>query len=596
MVGPSELSLIAVLRSLLLIALFGIAADACGSNLPDKIARLEALGVEGAWTEVSAGLEDLEPLLDPVLPTLRARVDLLRARMLAVTNQPAASIELILEVLKQRDELDPPMELRALTLATNVLVFNERFEEGFDYFREAVQLAPLVKDPESRAVAWIVAADFHGRIGESATSIEYANRVLEELQAPDAMRQRCGALFLRARTQQSTGAIDAAHADYEAAAELCSEIPDRIYAGLARLGLARNIKARGGDEASMLEQLRRAVDDHRRAGYIEGLLESHVELARHALKSGRTEQAADYLQPTVDWIERAGSHSVRAAALFLKSELEQLRGNRETAYQFMQRALQEHQRHLTSLRQMHLTLLLSDLDNRSREAELELLRARNNSIRLARSNDRQDEIAAYWAGSGAMLAAVLLCVVVFQTARDRKRFRELARLDGLTGLVNHTRFFELAQQGFQRARQNRGRFVLIIADIDLFKRVNDEHGHLVGDAVLRRVGARFLEAFGKDAVIGRLGGEEIGVALTDCDMDTALARIEHLRAILNRRRADDAEPEVTMSFGVAELRREKTLDTLYAHADQALYDAKDAGRNRVVTVSPVDFGNAAFVT
>jgi diguanylate cyclase (GGDEF)-like protein len=239
---------------------------------------------------------------------------------------------------------------------------------------------------------------------------------------------------------------------------------------------------------------------------------------------------------------------------------------------------------------------MSDLDNRSREAELELLRARNNAIRLARSNDRQDEIAAYWAGSGALLAALLLCVVVFQTARDRKRFRELARLDGLTGLVNHTRFFELAQQGFQRARQSRGRFVLIIADIDLFKRINDEHGHLVGDAVLRRVGARFLEAFGKEAVIGRLGGEEIGVALTDCDMDTALARIEHLRAILNRRRADDAEPEITMSFGVAELRREKTLDTLYAHADQALYDAKDAGRNRVVTVSPVDFGNAAFVT
>ncbi len=245
---------------------------------------------------------------------------------------------------------------------------------------------------------------------------------------------------------------------------------------------------------------------------------------------------------------------------------------------------------------MRLTLLLSDLDDRARASELELLRARNDAILLARSNDRKDNIAAWWAGSAALAAALLLFVLVFRTGRDRQRFRELARLDGLTGLVNHTRFFELATQGFQRARQNHGQFVLIIADIDLFKRVNDEHGHLVGDAVLRRVGARFIEAFGKEAVVGRLGGEEIGVALTDCDLDTALARIEHLRAILNRRRADDAEPEITMSFGVAELRREKSLDSLYAQADQALYDAKDAGRNRVVTVSTIDLSRPVFVT
>lgn len=588
-----------IARPLLLILSLTLAGGPALADLTqqiDRLEQLEQLGVEGDWTAVRETLDQLEPALDQASPEQRARIDLVAARMLAVTNQPSAAIERILGTLQERDRLSPALELRALTLATNVLVFNERFEEGFGYFREALQLAPRVEDPVARSVAWIVATDFHGRIGESATAIEYANRILTELKGLEALRPHCAALFLRARAHQYAADFDAAHEDFSAATELCSRVPDPIYTGQARVGLAWSIMHEGGDEAKMMQQLRLAIAEHREVNFIEGLLESHVLLARYALDQGQIEQAAEYIAPTADWIERVGSHSIRAEALFLTAELARLRGAPEQAYDALQRGLEEKKQHANSLRQMRLTLLLSDLDSRAREAELELLRARNSAIHLARSNDRQDDLATWWAASGALAAALLLCMVIFQTARDRKRFRELARLDGLTGLVNHTRFFELAQQGFQRARQNRGHFVLIIADIDLFKRINDAHGHLVGDAVLRRVGARFLEAFGKDAVVGRLGGEEIGVALTDCNLDTALARVEHLRAILNRRRSDDSEPEITMSFGVAELRREKSLETLYAHADQALYDAKDAGRNRVVAVSAVEIGRPAFVT
>ena len=582
--------------SLLLLILLGLASDPVAATLWQRIQQLEALGVEGAWNEVVKGLDAIEPELDGASLEQRARISLIEARMLAVTNQPAASIKRILDVLQEREQLGSALELRALTLATNVLVFNERFEEGFDYFREALQLAPMVSDPESRAVAWIVAADFHGKIGEPATAIEYANRVLIELEGLNALRPRCAALFLRAQAHRVAGSIENARDDFEAAAERCSQIPDRIYAGSSRIGLAQSLSILDGAPERIEQQLHRAIEDHRQADFVDGLLEAHVELARGALNRGEVERAASYLAPTTDWIDRVGSHSLRADALFLTSDVASLRGSSENAYALLRQALQERDRHAANLRQMRLRLLLSGLDERARAAELDLLRARNDAIRLARGNDRQDEVATWWAGSGALAAALLLFIMVFQTGRDRQRYRELARLDGLTGLVNHTRFFELAAQGFQRARQNRGRFVLIIADIDLFKRINDEYGHLVGDAVLRRVGARFIEAFGKEAVVGRLGGEEIGVALTDCDLDTALARIEHLRAILNRRRSDDAEPEITISFGVAELRREKSLDSLYAHADHALYDAKDAGRNRVVTVSPIDLSGPVFVT
>ena len=564
--------------------------------IEERLQQIEAFGVEGRWTEVEQGIARIESELDAASVDQRTRLEIVRARMQAVTNQPEASIETVLGILQQRELLDPVLEMRVLTLATNVLVFHERYEEGFGYFREALELAPLIPDPDARAVAWIVAADFHGRVGESATAIQYADRVLEETDE-SASRQRCAALYQRALARRNFDELSGARSDFSDAVAICSQARDPIYIGLARLGLAQTRLAAGAERDAVRQGLLAAIEDHRGIGFIEGLLQTSVELARLAIEDRRLGEAAEHLAPTEAWIDLPGSHSTRAETLYLKAELARLNGQTEDAYRFMQRGVDEEMKHAQSMRQMRVTLLLSDLDERARQQELDLLRARNDAIRLAGRNERQDEIATLWAVAGILATAVLLGIVLVQTARDRRRFRELARLDGWTGLVNHTRFFELALQGFVRARQNRGHFVLIIADIDLFKRINDEHGHLVGDAVLRRVGARFLEAFGKDAVIGRLGGEEIGVALGGVDLDAALARIEHLRAILNRRRADDTEPEITMSFGVAELGRERSLDTLYAHADQALYDAKDAGRNRVVTISRIQLDSgAAFVT
>ena len=569
--------------------------QAHSQDFPLRLERLEQLTYSGSSQQIKDEIERLEAMLDQADPRQRTRFTLLKARAAALAKNSEQAIDLLDGMLADRSGLDPDLELRALNLATNLLVIEDRFEAGFDYFREALELAPGVRASAMRADTYSVAAEFHARIGEYATAIEYANLAMEQVTREEAPRAHCVAMERRARARLGLQQPDQAIADYRTAVDLCQSIPDLVFAGISRIGLAVGLRERGIDEAAE-SNLERAVEMLARSGFVEGELEARYRLAELMLDQDRLDDAVQVMAPPLPWIETPGSHAIRAGAMRVHARIAALEENQRLEYEYTRRAIEFSQQQAARIRHMRFTLLMSAQDDRARERELELLRSQNALAELDRESRRQEELALTMGGFGAVVAGVLLLALLVKAARDRQQFQRLSQRDGLTGLYNHTRFFELAQQAFQRARQNAMPFSLIVADIDLFKQVNDEYGHLVGDSVLERIGSRLRAAFESDAIIGRLGGEEFGIALVDCDIDTAVARIEHFRATLNRRRSGEDEPAVTMSFGVAELSRERSLDVLYAHADQALYDAKDAGRNRVITVARINLTGGEFVT
>jgi diguanylate cyclase (GGDEF)-like protein len=570
-------------------------AAAASDDLDARLDELRQLAYARAWDDVQQRILDLQPEMADATARQRARFAILRARMAAIDNDTERAAALLRPLLENRAALDPDIELRALSLSANMLVLTGQFERGFDDFRQALALAPVIDAPDVRAIVYNVAADFHARIGEHATAIEYADRAMAQLDREQGLRTHCIALERRGRARLGLDQVEAAADDYRRAVERCQRVPDQLFTGISLVGLARAQRRLGRPEqaeATLAASLERLAA----SGFTAGRLEAHTAMGRLLLDQGRDAEAEDVMTPTWDWIEQPGNMALRRDALSVHARLAERRGDSARAYALARRAMNLRRQQTQRMRQMRLMLVMSDLDDETRQREMELLRSRNQADTLNRRSREQEELALTYAGSGAVLAGALLFVLLLKTARDRRTFRQLSQRDGLTGLLNHTRFFERAQQAFARARQSAVPFTLIVADVDLFKRVNDEYGHLVGDAVLARIGARLRSAFGDDAILGRLGGEEFGIALPECDIETAVARIEHLRAILNRRREDDREPSVTMSFGVAELAREPTLDVLYAHADQALYDAKDSGRNRVITVARLDLGAGGFVT
>ena len=168
--------------------------------------------------------------------------------------------------------------------------------------------------------------------------------------------------------------------------------------------------------------------------------------------------------------------------------------------------------------------------------------------------------------------------------------RELARLsisDGLTGLYNHRHIQEVVHEEFERAKRTREPLSVVMFDLDHFKRVNDTYGHQVGDRVLQEM-ARILRSTAREIdKLGRYGGEEFIAVLPDTGIDDAVTFAERVRERVERHPFDVGRGQpihLTVSAGVATYPHPAVYNpkTLIHRADQALYAAKNAGRNRVM--------------
>jgi len=189
----------------------------------------------------------------------------------------------------------------------------------------------------------------------------------------------------------------------------------------------------------------------------------------------------------------------------------------------------------------------------------------------------------------AMLHATLMALVV---ARLIKELQWRARHDGLTGLLNRRAMQETIEQQLTRSRRVGDTFAVVMLDIDHFKAINDHHGHAAGDQALKHTAALLQTCVREVDRVGRFGGEEFVVLLPGLDLSQAAETAEVLRARLaaQRMERDGGSLSMSASFGVAEWSGpSEEPSRLLMRADQALYQAKRAGRNRVqVTGTGID--------
>lgn len=170
--------------------------------------------------------------------------------------------------------------------------------------------------------------------------------------------------------------------------------------------------------------------------------------------------------------------------------------------------------------------------------------------------------------------------------------RQEAHTDGLTGLYNRKAFDEALPSMIKKSMTTRRDMCLVMADIDHFKHFNDNHGHLMGDKLLRFVAGILKDSVKGQDLVARYGGEEFAILLPDTPLRGALAVAEALRARVQGqrlRRTDTQESigNITLSLGIACYRKGETSENLIARADTALYHSKKLGRNRVTLETQV---------
>jgi diguanylate cyclase (GGDEF)-like protein len=422
-------------------------------------------------------------------------------------------------------------------------------------------------------------ATIYNRMGDYAQAQQYFEQAAKAQLAAGMQREAMVTMYNLGRTREHLGQWDGAHAAYLQAMGLARSIgyargEAYVHRGLASVHNARAEWPQALERLADAEKLAAGTPDARlqaqlalvRGVALRGIrqpVESIAALNTALAAFGKAEALA----------EMAATHAALAAA---QADL----GDWRAAYE-SQRLLKEFtdRLHARQLDQRFMTLKV-EFDTAAREKENALLLREQAATLAALEQQQRAGQSQIVAVTLAALLAVMLGLLAWRHRRASRTMEALAMTDELTGLPN--RRAVLAQLGQVLDKGND--CAVLILDIDHFKAINDQHGHLVGDEVLRAVAGVVASRLRQPMVGGRLGGEEFLLLLPGMDLDDAIQVAEQVRsavAQLDTSRWFSGQP-LSVSAGVAMAHPGPggVADAL-RRADAALYEAKAAGRNRV---------------
>lgn len=223
-------------------------------------------------------------------------------------------------------------------------------------------------------------------------------------------------------------------------------------------------------------------------------------------------------------------------------------------------------------------------------------------IFLSLENDRDRQMSAIGEGGDDFLIKPInpdyLVSIVRLRAQRNRNLRYFMERDSLTGLLNHSNLKEQLSREIIRAERSESPVSFAMIDADKFKNVNDTYGHLTGDRVLKSLARILQDRLRRTDIIGRYGGEEFGVILINTSPKEAKKIMDEIRENFGRVRhnSEDQDFYVTFSCGVASYPEIEEPEKINTAADEALYEAKESGRNRVVVFSSCDGGQVGAET
>ena len=176
-------------------------------------------------------------------------------------------------------------------------------------------------------------------------------------------------------------------------------------------------------------------------------------------------------------------------------------------------------------------------------------------------------------------------VSISESIKKQREYKHTAIIDELTGLYNRRWLNKMLERQIKRSQFNKETLSLLMIDLDHFKKINDAHGHLVGDQVLRTTAQLMTKSVHPTDMVTRCGGEEFVVVLPNSDLEGSRIVAERIRSMVSDAKVVTTEdvtvPALTVSIGIAQMQSDDKMDDLIRNADTALYLAKKHGSNRV---------------
>ncbi|KJV37287.1 tetratricopeptide repeat-containing diguanylate cyclase [Luteibacter yeojuensis] len=476
----------------------------------------------------------------------------------------------------------PGLAAYATAQLLSLYSLTRRYEEAFALAERGVAMLPSVKDPHARYSLLRNLSQALYLADQTDVAIRYARMMADDLPPGETL---CGPLFLEMAALDQAKTLRSDDAGLARAIEVCVASGKPAPANAAWLMKAEVLVYEQAPQQALaiLDRIDASIAHER---YFQAQAQSLRLRAMANDQLGRDAEASRDALAAIALFQSGDIDEALRDVYHVLYNVEKRAGHAEAALSYFQQYATQDRAYLNDASAR--TRALETVRQRALVEALEAdkLTKQNGMLKLQQALSLKAVEASRL--SIALLLAVLAAVVLWlvRTKRSQLRFRQMSRHDGLTGILNHQHFMaELEHQLHELASRN-APACLVLLDLDHFKAVNDTYGHIVGDVVLQRAVATCKQQIRPVDIFGRLGGEEFGILLPECYPEQAIVIANCIRAAIEATPVDVDGHSVAYStsvgvastmfsgYGVQGLRRE---------ADAALYRAKRAGRNRVMT-------------
>jgi diguanylate cyclase (GGDEF)-like protein len=479
------------------------------------------------------------------------------------------------------------LRIRAGVTLVNVLSLSSHYEQAFSQLSWVLDHLSAASDQDTRDQGLISAAFLYNDVWQYDLGVRYAQQVID---GHGTAASVCKAGQLKLEALSATGKLEAASSEFEQGINTCLSAGESLWANIIRMHQAAADLRQGRIDAAV-ELLSDHYEEVRNTRYPRLISGFDALLAEAYRRQGATAMARQYAVSAIGSAVKNAYTQPLVSAYRVQYEIAKEQGDFAAALVFHEKYTAADKGYLDSASVRRLAYQKARHESLANKLQVDALSGQNHELHLERqlAGKAVETNRIYIAMLTLILAFIALWAYV--TKRSQLHFKRLSQLDGLTGICNRPHFIAQTELALNDNRQSAQDVCVILFDLDHFKAINDKYGHATGDFVLKRAVEACTAHLRASDIFARVGGEEFAILLPGCQVDTARQRAEQLRATIVAANLypDLATTTVSASFGVAASSRSGyELRQLMAHADAALYQAKHAGRNRVVLYDAMD--------
>jgi len=475
----------------------------------------------------------------------------------------------------------PLLKFRARISLVNIYANNQNWSEGLSSLTLLLKELPEISDEKNSLLALNVASVFYNQLGQYDLGLHYAQKL--ESKAPPG-RNLCFARGLVIESLARLNQLEFKDYRIDKALQTCREAGEILITSFINAYVSRMYieKEQINLAVTILES---SMDDTVKTHYPRIIAEYFALLANAYWKSGNPEKSFEFAHKALENEKKMRTTQAKILSNKLLYEIAILSNNHELALKHHREFAEADKVHLNEVQAKHLAFQLAEHQAFEQESKISLLNEKN---ALLEANQALSKAEAANTRLIILVLIVSLLLIIFwggRLYRAHKRIKELAEFDALTGIFNRGHFTHVATSALRYCQNANQDISLIMFDLDHFKSINDNYGHAVGDWALKET-IKACQSLGRqNDIFARLGGEEFCILLPSCNIRSAALRAEECRNAIEEiiTEATGHDFKITASFGITDsITSSFELEKLLADADEAAYQAKHSGRNKVV--------------